>query len=154
LSPVLLARGQHYTLRRWIERLSYDLWVARPIVCLAYAWTLFLSGAHHDAYAAPLQEAERLFGRDGNGVGMGMVQALRALAALMWGNGHEALTAGREALALLPQGDLVLRSVSTSVVGGGSYLVGEVEEGWLRLVEARTLHERTGYVNGLLLNTS
>jgi LuxR family maltose regulon positive regulatory protein len=153
LSPVLLARYQHYTLRRWIERLPPDLWVARPIVCLAYAWALFLSGAH-DAYAAPLQEAERLFRRDANHVGMGMAKALRALAALMWGDGKEALTSGREALALLPEGDLILRSVSTSVVGGGYYLVGEVEEGWLTLMEARTLQERTGSVNGLLLNTS
>ncbi len=153
LSPLLLARSQYDTLRRWIEHLPQELWAARPMVCLAYAWTLFLSGAL-DASAAPLQEAEKLFRREEQSVGLGMVAALRALSALMWANGHEALTAGREALALLPAGELLLRSVSTSVVGGGCWLVGEVEAAWQQLQEARTLHERTGNVNGLLVNTA
>jgi len=152
LSPLLIARSQYDTLRRWIEHLPHPLWAARPMVCLAYAWTLFLSGALA-ASAAPLEEAERLFRREEQSVGLGMVAALRALAALMWADGHEALTSGRQALALLPAGDLLLRSMSTSVVGGGYWLVGEVEAAWQQLQEARTLHERTGNVNGLLVNT-
>src|SRR5207244_4725074 len=68
LSPLLLARSQYYTLRRWLEHLPQELWAARPIVCLAYAWTLFLSGARAGS-AVPLQEAERLFGREEIGVG-------------------------------------------------------------------------------------
>ena len=152
LSPLLLARSQYDTLRRWIEHLPQELWAARPIVCLAYAWTLFLSGAL-DASTAPLEEAERLFHREENSVGLGMVAALRALAALMWADGRQALTSGRQALALLPAGELLMRSMSTSVIGGGYWLVGEVETAWQTLVEARTLHERTGNVNGLLVNT-
>ena len=57
-----------------------------------------------------------------------MVAALRALAALMWANEHEAITAGQEALALLPAGERLLRNVSTSVVGGGYWLVGEARQ--------------------------
>jgi len=152
LSPLLITRSQYYTLRRWIEQLPQELWAARPMVCLAYAWTLFLSGALA-ASAAPLEEAERLFRREEQSVGLGMVAALRGLAALMWADGHEALSSGHQALALLPAGELLLRSMSTSVVGGGSWLVGEVEAAWQQLQEARTLHERTGNVNGLLVNT-
>ena len=129
LSPLLLAGSQYYTLRRWIEHLPQQLWVTRPMVCLAYAWTLFLSGALA-ASIAPLEEAERLFRREENSVGLGMVAALRALAALMWANGRQALTSGQEALALLPVGERLLRSVSTSVVGGGYWLVGEAEAAW------------------------
>jgi ATP/maltotriose-dependent transcriptional regulator MalT len=152
LSPLLLARSQYYTLRRWIEHLPQELWTARSMVCLAYAWTLFLSGALA-ASTPPLEEAERLFRREENSVGLGMVAALRALAALMWANGHEAPTSGKEALALLPAGERLLRSVITSVVGGGYWLVGEAEAAWQQLLEARALHERTGNVNGLLLTT-
>src|SRR3989454_11864151 len=96
LSPLLLARSQYYTLRRWIEHLPQELWTARPIVCLAYAWTLFLSGAL-DASAAPLEEAERLFRREVHSVGLGMVAALRALAALVWADGRQASTLGSPA---------------------------------------------------------
>src|SRR5207249_11496764 len=46
LSPLLLAGSQYYTLRRWIEHLPQQLWVTRPMVCLAYAWTLFRSEEH------------------------------------------------------------------------------------------------------------
>jgi LuxR family transcriptional regulator, maltose regulon positive regulatory protein len=153
LGPLLLARNQYYTLRRWIERLPHQLRVTRPIISLSYAWTLFFSGAH-DAYAAPLQEAEQIFRREANSVGVGMVEALRALAALMWGDGKAALASGREALTLVPEGEQLLRSVITSVVGGGHWLVGEVEAAWQQLQEARALHERIGNVSGLLVNTS
>src|SRR2546423_11513959 len=106
----------------------------------------------HASSAVPLAEAARLFRREEWRVGMGMGEALRALSALMWADGRQALPSGREALTLLPAGDLLLRSVSTGVVGGGYWLVGEVEAAWQTLVEARTLHERTGNVSGLLLN--
>src|SRR5207248_236266 len=119
------ARSQHYTLRRWIERLPHELWATRPMVCLAYAWTLLISGAH-DVYVAPLEEADRLFRRAANRVGVGMVEALSAVGALMWADGQGALRSGREALALLPDGDRLLRSVSASAMGGGYWLVGEV----------------------------
>jgi LuxR family transcriptional regulator, maltose regulon positive regulatory protein len=153
LGPQLVARSQYYTLRRWIERLPHELWAARPMVCLVYAWSLFLSGALL-ASAAPLAQAEQLFRRQEQSVGLGIAAALRALAALMWARGEQALAAGQEALALLPAGDLRLRSVSASVVGGGSWLVGEAEAAWQRLVEARALHERAGNLNGLLLHTT
>ena len=69
LSPLLLAGSQYYTLRRWIEHLPQELWAARPMVCLAYAWPLFLS-SNLAASVTPLEEAERLFRREANSVGL------------------------------------------------------------------------------------
>jgi LuxR family maltose regulon positive regulatory protein len=152
LCTLLIARGQFYTLRRWIERLPHELWAMRPMVCLAYACTLLLSGAL-DAYATPLEEADQLYRRADDRVGMGMVSVLRALAALIWRDGRQALMYSREALAFLPAEDLPLRSASMSVMGGGYWLMGEVEAAWLTLREARTLHERVGNVGSLLFNT-
>lgn len=152
LSQVLFLRFQHYTLRHWIERLPTDQWMTRPLACLAYAWALFLSGAY-DAYAAPLHEADRLFRREANHIAVGMVDALRALSALMEGDGRQALAYGHEALALLPTGNEVLRSVSMSAVGGGYWLVGEVAAAWQTLTETRTLHERAGRRGGQLGTT-
>ena len=151
LSLLLFARSQYYTLRRWIEHLPHDLWAMRPMICLVYAWALFFSGAH-DASTAPLEEAERLFRDAQNSVGVGMAEALRALAALLWADGREALRAGRQALALLPPGELRLRSLSLSVVGGGHWLLGEMETAWQQLVEARRLHEQDAQAATLLLN--
>jgi LuxR family maltose regulon positive regulatory protein len=152
LGPLLFIRSQYYTLRRWIEHLPYDLWATRPIICLTYAWALFLSGAQ-DASIVPLEEAERLFRGAQNSVGVGMAKALRALAALLWADGREALREGRQALALLPPGELRLRSLSLSVVGGGHWLLGEMEMAWQRLLEARQLHEQNAQMPpALLLN--
>ena len=124
LSPVLLVRSQYSILRHWIERLPHELWATRPTVCLAYAWTLFLSGAF-DIYVTPLEEADQLLRRAANHTGLGRVAALRALAALMQADGRQALTYGREALALLPTADLILRSMIMSFMGGGYWLMGE-----------------------------
>src|SRR5438067_8818631 len=151
LSTLLLDLSQYYTLRRWIEQLPRELWTVRPIVCLYYAWALFLSGAS-DAYVAPLEEADRLFRGAQSHIGMGMVEVLRALAALLWMNDREALRASQQALALLPASDLRLRSLSTSILGGSHFLRGELELAWQRLVEARRLHEQSGSLPTLLVN--
>src|SRR5213078_759639 len=139
------------TLRRWIEQLPRELWTVRPIVCLYYAWALFLSGAS-DAYVAPLEEADRLFRGAQSRIGMGMVEVLRALAALLWMDDREALRASQQAVALLPASDLRLRSLSTSILGGSHFLRGELELAWQRLVEARRLHEQSGSLPTLLVN--
>ena len=152
LGPLLFVRSQYSTLRRWIEHLPRDLWATRPMICLVYAWALFLSGAQ-DASIVPLEEAERLFRGAENRVGVGMAEALRALAALLWADGREALRAGQQALALLPPGELRLRSLSLSVMGGGHWLLGEMETAWQWLVEARRLHEQDAQMPpALLLN--
>src|SRR5437879_8711904 len=151
LSALLFDRSQYYSLRRWIEHLPRELWAVRPIVCLYYAWALFLSGAS-DAYVAPLEEADRLFRGAQSHIGMGMVEVLRALAALLWMNDREALRASQQALALLPASDLRSRSLSTSVLGGSHFLMGELELAWQQLVEARRLHEQSGSLPALLVN--
>src|SRR5204862_5656091 len=151
LSPRLLDRSQYYTLRRWIEQLPRELWAVRPIVCLAYAWALFLSGAS-DAYVAPLEEADRLFRGTQSRIGMGMVETLRALSALLWMDEREALRASQQALALVPASDLRSRSLSTSILGGSHFLLGEMELAWQQLVEARRLHEQSGSLPALLVN--
>jgi ATP/maltotriose-dependent transcriptional regulator MalT len=152
LSPLLLARSQYYTLRRWIEQLPRELWATRPLVCLAYAYALFLSGAS-DAYAEPLEAAEQLFRGAQSRIGLGMVEALRALAALLWVQEREAQRASQQALALLPDSELALRSVSLSVLGGSHYLLGELELARQELQEACRLHGGPGnFLPGLLLN--
>src|SRR5213079_2934059 len=136
---------------RWFEQLPRELWTVRPIVCLYYAWALFLSGAS-DAYVAPLEEADRLFRGAQSRIGMGMVEVLRALAALLWMDDREALRASQQAVALLPASDLRLRSLSTSILGGSHFLMGEMELAWQQLVEARRLHEQSGSLPALLVN--
>ncbi len=153
LGPLLLTRSQYYTLRRWIEHLPRDLWEPRPMVCLVYAWALFLSGAY-DTYVAPLEEAERLFRRAESSIGVGMVETLRALASLLWMDDREALRASQKALALLPESDLLLRNLSTSIMGGSYFLMGEMETAWPQLLESGKLHEQNRQVAALLLNIS
>lgn len=146
----LLARDQYLVLRRWIERLPADLWSARPLVCLIYAYSLFI-GAEYETYAAPLREAERLYRQEANSIGVGMAQALRSLAATMRGDGRQALDYGREALTLLPEGN-ILRSLATVNLGVAYAQVGERMAAWRALAEAQTLLEHAGAVTGQLAN--
>lgn len=112
----LLVRGHYFRVRHWIERLPTDRWENRPLLCLAYAWTLFISG-QLSTYEAHLHRAERLFAHEGNSVGMGLAATLRAVAAGLLRDGQEALISGQQALALLPAAQLVARSLSMSAVG-------------------------------------
>lgn len=152
ICQVMIERSQHDTLRRWVERLPHDLWAARPMVCLTYAWALLASGAY-EASAAPLSEAEQLFRHQESSAGVGMVEALRAAGALLWADGREALRAAREALDLLPERERITRGTCLNVVGGGYWLLGEVEMAWRRLLEARVRHEHTGHLESQWLNS-
>jgi ATP/maltotriose-dependent transcriptional regulator MalT len=77
---------------------------------------------------------------------------LRALAALLWMDEREARRASQQALALVPDSDLRSRRLSTSILGGSHFLLGELELAWQRLVEAHRLHEQSGSLPGLLVN--
>lgn len=146
----MLARDQYLVLRRWIERLPASLWSARPLVCLIYAYSLFI-GAEYEAYAAPLREAERLYRQEANSIGVGMSQALHALAATMRGDGRPALASGREALALLPEGN-ILRILATVNLGVAYAQVGERMAAWQTVTAAQMLLEHAGAVTGQLAN--
>jgi LuxR family transcriptional regulator, maltose regulon positive regulatory protein len=152
ICQVMMERSQSDPLRRWVERLPHELWAARPMVCLTYAWTLLVSGAY-EASAAPLSEAEKLFRRQQRSAGVGLVEALRAVGALLWADGREALRAAQEALELLPARERISRGTCLNVVGGGSWLLGEVERAWRRLQEAWAWHEQTGHLESQWLNS-
>lgn len=149
LSYSLLVRFQHYTLRRFLERLPKDVLFGRSNLCLAYAWALYLA-RRMDSYQMPLDEAERLFRFTGQGSKLGEAYALRALAASRQGDALQAIDFGSQALALLPADALLWRSASMNAQAGGYVLTGDTTIAWQTLTEVRTLCELAGNVNGVL----
>jgi ATP/maltotriose-dependent transcriptional regulator MalT len=120
--------------------------------CLAYASALFMAG-QRAAYEPPLHIAEQLFRDEGNRHGLGRVFALRAIAARPRGDAVQAIEWGSQALELLPEQDLVQRSVSLSAVGTAYLLTGNVPAAEQTLTEAAVLSERAGNINNVLTDT-
>ena len=149
LSPVLMVRGYYSAVRRWIEQLPTEQWRTRAILCVRYAWALFLTG-QRSASQNPLEQAERLFVHDGQAVGMGLTATLRAVAAAWRGEGEVALAVAQEALALLPADELIQRSSCMSALGAGWWLQGDVVQAAQTFGEALFLHEQAGNVIGLM----
>lgn len=141
LVPSLLLSGQYTTVARWLQQLPRPLLRSHPWVCLAFTWTLLLSGKRKAA-EIPLHETEQLFVADEGLTRSGEVATLRALFARLARDGEQAVQWGLEALALLPEEAVVLRGISAAALGCGYRLQGEVTLARQTLTEASLLNEQ------------
>jgi LuxR family transcriptional regulator, maltose regulon positive regulatory protein len=148
LSIVMVLRLQHATLQRWVEQLPREVWFNRPILCSRYAIALFIMGPA-DAYAVPLQQAEKLLRAAGNDHELGRVYMVRALAASLRGDALEGIRCGQQALTLFPPEALVARSASVSALAEGYRRIGNVRAAWQALNEASPIDEGRGSLFGL-----
>ncbi len=141
------------TLIRWLERFPRELLFTDANLCLVYAFSLGTSETS-DAHEGPLAVAERLFQAEGNRKGLGQAYALRALVTGERGDGAQAVRYGNQAFQLLPVDAILERSVAATMLAEGYRLVGEVAAASQALTEARPLHEQTGNINGILVDTN
>jgi LuxR family maltose regulon positive regulatory protein len=106
-----------------------------------------------DAHEVPLAVAEQLLQAEGNHKGLGQACTLRAVAAIVRGDGAQAIMYGTQAFQLLPADALLERSIAASALADGYRLVGEVAAARRMLTEARPLREQTGNVASILGDT-
>ncbi|MFP4346117.1 MAG: LuxR C-terminal-related transcriptional regulator [Anaerolineales bacterium] len=145
-----LTHGQLVTLQRWMEALPEELILRRPWLSTYYAWAL--------ALICDLQEVERWLESAASALPpeldeeereklLGHAATIRAYAATLEGHAEEILGQGHRALELLPEGDLVARSVVTFSLGGGELLQGNLAAAEAAFAEAGRLGMESGNVH-------
>ena len=148
--PLLLSQ-QANTLQQWLERFPPAILETQAFLCFVYAGCLFFSTIpQKQTYEAPLAVAERLFEAEGNRAGLGQTATLRAMAAMVRGDGAHAIAFGQQALYHLPSEALAERSTSLIALAEGYQCCGEVAAARRMVAEARSLHEQMQFVGGLV----
>ena len=165
-STALWEQGAHGSVHRWLEALPDEAVRARPRLCLLYAWPLYTQG-RLDTLESYLLSAEAPFKhRQGSREGqaeaatvlaederagdlqeseaealhvMGVVAALRALAALRRGEISQALGLTEDALTRLPEDNVHLRAILTHALGQVNYRRGEMKDAQAAFTEATAL---------------
>ncbi|UCC53424.1 MAG: hypothetical protein JSV68_05535, partial [Anaerolineaceae bacterium] len=117
----MLGRGEARTVQKWIENLPGELLQQRPRLCVALAWAYNLNQEELDESGVPqieplLQQAEqildsRTFSQEIVADVRGNVAVLRGFTALQQNNPPQALQHMEASLAILPEGDVYLRSL-------------------------------------------
>jgi LuxR family maltose regulon positive regulatory protein len=141
-----LMRSEVATLQSWLEALPDDLVRTRPLLCVYHAWLLLLSGHPLDMAEARLQEA---IDTDVSGTISGEVAVFRALIATYQGDTRRSAELAHQALELLPEKSLFLRSLVAGFLGLNYFYRGDVVTAREALEEA----VRIGQAVGNLMNT-
>jgi LuxR family maltose regulon positive regulatory protein len=142
-ADVILMRSEVTTLQRWIETLPDKLVRTRPLLCIYHAITLVLGGSSLESAMGRLQAAIEV---DEAGADSGGVIAFRAWLAALQGNTRQAIELSQEALQLLPENNLFLRSLVSASVGLAYFLNGEIEPAFQAFSEVSSIGRKTGNV--------
>jgi LuxR family maltose regulon positive regulatory protein len=152
----MLASAQLNKLQRWIEALPSELVRERPWLSIQYAWILNLTGQLEDMELR-LQDAERALPREDQVLArmlIGNIATIRAGAARKQHNSQTAIEYLQEALANLPEDDVLVRSSAHFNLGSTLLDIGEAAEGEHQLRAALSGAETTDHVYTLIAGTS
>ncbi len=157
---MLWVRGEVATLLRWLAMLPEPLVCSRPRLCLAYAWALFLS-IQFEAVEARMQDAERALHEarlpdesPERQDMVGQLAVMRAMLANFQGDIPRTLSLSRQALALVPESNLLLRAALAGNLGGAYAGIGNLVAAAEAFAEAARLYRATGSAFGTLLASS
>ncbi len=126
-----LARGETLTLLGWLDGMPEDVIRTRPWLCVAGAWGHLLTGQPSSA-GEYLQAVEQIIGsqrdlEDAAAV-QGHICAIRAYLNVYQGELGAARALAEQALELLPEDELVVRSFVAFTLGGACLMVDELEQ--------------------------
>jgi LuxR family maltose regulon positive regulatory protein len=141
-----MMRSEVSTVRGWVEALPDDIVRARPLLYVYHAGVQLLDGGPLDVVEARLQEAMEA---DTAGSISGGVAVVRAFMAAHKGDTRQSTELSRQALELLPENSLCLRSLVAGFLGLNYLYSGDV------IAASRALNEavRIGQKVGNLLTT-
>lgn len=157
---LLLIRGEVTTLLKWIEAVEAHA-PPRPWFFIFKAWACALTG-EVERVEGLLQAAEELMAAREPAleirVMQGTIAAAQAHRANLLGETRQAADFARQALACLPDTDLVarcLRTVATSLLGDTSALSGDLESARHAYLEAMRIGQAAGDVHlTIVLNSN
>jgi LuxR family maltose regulon positive regulatory protein len=136
-------RSEVATFLNWIADLPDEFVGARPLLCVYQAGGMLLKSHPLSNVEVRLQQAEEV---DVDGHIAGEVAAFRALIAALQGNALLSVELSRQALELLPEDNLFLRSIITDNLGITHLMRGETEAAIHYLNEAARTGQKVGNV--------
>ena len=146
---VLLQRGELVTLLGWLQVLPHELANSHPMLQIYFAWTLLLSG-RRDKVEPHLQQAAILLSTlmpDNNTNNVrGQIAAIRAFCAGYDADIPQAIELANQALALLTEDEFDVRSVVAYMLGGVSYLQGDIDGAMAAFAEAEQIGRQAGNI--------
>ncbi len=124
---------EYHTLRRWLEQLPQQLVHRHPVLCLLYANTLVFSMQPRQTtdwgkVEALLKGAEDIWREQANTIGVGIILSFRSLASNWQGAYGRAHSFAREALSLLPEGEMTWRGISRGILGETELYAGHLDK--------------------------
>jgi LuxR family maltose regulon positive regulatory protein len=148
----LLIRGEVTTVLKWITAVEPHS-QSHPWLYILKAWVYALSG-ELDRVGGMLQKAEDLISFLSTSqdvkIMQGAIAAARAYCSNLMGDAHKAADFARQALEILPEVDLItrsLRAVSASLLGDATSLTGDLEEAKRAYIESARISQSAGDVH-------
>jgi LuxR family maltose regulon positive regulatory protein len=145
---VTMMRSEIATLHTWVEALPDNIMRAHPRLCVYQAWALLLNGHPLEMAEALLQEAEET---DMTGSVAGEVILFRALIATYQGDTRQSVELAQEALELLPEDSLFLRSLTAGFLGINYLWSGNIAAARRALEEAASISQKVGNLMNAVL---
>jgi LuxR family maltose regulon positive regulatory protein len=142
----MLKRGEMTALLGWLEALPAGTIRLRPQLCIYQAWAQALSGQLVDVEAS-LQAAESAAAAGPRDDRPGQIAAIRSYVAAQQGDIPQAVDLAHRALALLDEGNLVVRSVVVFVLGGAHLVGGDLPGATRALAQAGEMGQAAGNIH-------
>jgi len=146
----LLLKIEVRTLSGWLEQLPDALFQSRPWLNVIYAWMRYIQVANPEdlfPIEARLEQAEQQLERTDRPTELlGYMMALRAYIAQTRDDQTETVRLSHEALARLPEGNVVLRSILTMNLATTYLIRGEIEPARRYFEEAQALGKAAGNI--------
>ncbi len=139
----MLKGGEVTTLLAWLQALPDEEVRARPGLCLSCGWALVLTG-QMDAAESYLRQAEQT-AQDAPAL-LGGIIAAQAYIARARGDDRRTIELSQRALSLLPQADLLSRSIVAVNLGIAYWTSGHLTEAEQALTEADYAAQQSGNI--------
>jgi len=143
VADTILMRSELATLQRWIEALPDNVVRTRPLLCVYYALALVMDGKPLERAQSRLQESIEAGMAD---PASGEVVAFRAWIAALQGDTDQTIELSQQALELLPEKNLFLRSLVAASVGLVYTWSGDVGPAFQAFDEVARIGKLTGNV--------
>lgn len=150
-----IAQNEYHTLRRWMEELPEEVPRAHPEICMTFAVSILFTSVRHspdtkERLQLPMEIAEQHWRREENAARLGEVLAFRSLVSWLQRDHVESFKVARQALDLLPPGDVQWRGISMTLVGAEELLSGRLNAAREVFTQALQLCEASENFYGVL----
>ena len=145
IGPIIDRQGRLHQVAQWLASLPPERRREHPQLNFWYALVLMLIGRATD-YEEPLREAEAAWREQEDQAGLAKVSSLRAHAACRRGEFDQTAVEATQALADLPEDDLILRSMTQYALGVACRAKGDLAGAYQAIDQARQISEKAGSV--------